>query len=169
MSKYTLYEHTPIVALAIQWDGTEACRKEIEESTDHVIHWDNRRNTMVIRKGPDIIQANTGDYCVTYQDLGMVNRHDIILKTFFETDYYKVDDGLKTFSDALKLCKEGLSMRRAAWNDSFAVKITYNPIYRMPDGTHAPYLMVSVGNSNPNAWIPQMSDIMANDWIVTEE
>ena len=58
-------------------------------------------------------------------------------------------------------------MRRAAWNNSF--KITYNPIYRMPDGTYVPYLMVSVGNLSPNAWVPQMSDILANDWIVTEE
>lgn len=167
MNEYTLYEHLPIVAMAIQWDGSEACRREIEETTDHVIHWDNRRNTIVIRKGPEIIQANIGDYCVSYQELGIIRRHDIILKTVFENDYYKVDDGLKTFADALKLCKEGLTMRRAAWNNSF--KITYNPIYRMPDGTYAPYLMVSVGNLNPNAWVPQMSDILANDWIVTEE
>jgi len=84
-----------------------------------------------------------------------------------------------TFSDALKLIKDGHRLRRAGWNGKgmfvFLVggsnfKVNREPLLSIlgegADVTYRPHIDISHPDGTVSVWQPSMGDVLAHDWEI---
>lgn len=71
-----------------------------------------------------------------------------------------------TFSHALNLLQMGRRVARAAWTQEQFVAMHHPPILAGDEKMTMPYLYWRTGQGDLVPWLPDMRDLLADDWMV---
>ena len=70
------------------------------------------------------------------------------------------------FSEALKLLKQGATIRRASWSGHKRIMLIYP--YK-PDVILLPYIAIATKDNKMGVYTATNCDILANDWVLLEQ